>query len=473
VTNLFIQAMQKEDLIGENGMPTNSTSGMPLVDLFFKMGGARATSELELLKYFVKSFNTTPLATMRCLFYNRDIRQGQGERRTFRIFFSWLVNNYPEIAAKNLHLIPVFGRWDDVWATTFETNLFPLAADFILSGLKKGDKLCAKWMPRENKKFGKVAKELMKLWELTPRNYRLTLAGNTQVVESKMCKNKWEEINYSHVPSLAMNRYRKAFSKHDAERFVSWLEDVKSGKNNAKVNAGAIYPHQIVSPFLHNYNLKRDQADLLEEQWKALPDFMPKNKYCIPVCDVSGSMSGEPMEVSISLGLYTAQKNVGPFKNALITFSDSPDFHFLQSKKLGDMVKEISQMHWGMNTNLERTFNLILRQAIKFNVPAEEMPQYIIIFSDMQFDQCTRGRDLTAIKMIERQYNSAGYERPNIIFWNLRNSIGIPVSFDQSGTALVSGFSPSILKSVFSLNMNPLQIVIDTIGKEIYDVVSI
>lgn len=468
MTTKFYQAMTTKDILTENGMPTHSTSGMSLVDMFFKMGGSRNLSESALVEMFVKALGESKSHALKMIFYNRDIREGQGERKSFRIFWKYLCHNYPDIARNNIENVPFFGRWDDL-LESLKSPIGKEVADYILFALKSGDKLCAKWMPRENKSLKKFALLLMNFWEMSPKDYRQLLAGNTQVVENLMCENKWGEIKYEQVPSIAIKKYRKAWYRHDEERYQNWLNSLEKGES--KINAGAIFPHDIVKPLL-TYSTEKNEKVQLQEQWKRLPDYVGELDF-IPVCDVSGSMSGLPMEVCISLGLYLSERNKSRFKNHVITFSQSPKLILLKGLTLYDRIMELVRINWVMNTNLEAVFKLILFQAREWNLPQTEMPEYLIIMSDMQFDSCVTNYSDTAFEMISSVYSEAGYEMPRIIFWNLRTSSGVPVKFDQKGTALVSGFSPSVMMSLLSGEMNPLRIMFNTLNKERYERVKV
>ena len=462
--NLF-RAISTNDEVTENGMPTNSTSSNFVLDLFFKVGGSRGMSDRDIISMFSRAISENPLLATKCLFYSRDIRGGMGERRAFRVMFNWLCMNYPEIAKRNLHLIPEYGRFDDLFSARF-TPVWSIVEDFLLSALKSGDKLASKWMPRENKSGKEIAESLMADWEITPKQYRKLLSGNTQVVENLMCSNKWGKVNYNHVPSKAVNQYRNAFSRHDPERFVAWLESLKKPESGNKIHAGAIFPHDIVKTYIRGGR----QDEVLEAQWKAQPNYLPEGRRILPVCDVSGSMStfdGLPMEVSISLGIYLAERNVGPFKDGFITFSNRPELQILSGKTLYSRVSQLHRAHWEMNTNLESVFSLILDRAVKFNLKIEDMPTDILILSDMQFDAAVRSSD-SAIQMIKRKYDNAGYDTPNVIFWNLRTSNGIPVKFDEKGTALVSGFSPNIMKSLLGGELTPEFMMLKVLNSERY-----
>ena len=455
----------------DNGMVTNPTSLNKCVDLFFSIGSMRGKSKDKVVNLFNEAYNENPLVASKILFWVRDVRSGAGERQTFRDVISFLTTNSPQTVRKNIGLIPEFGRWDDVLVllgTELEDDMFSL----IKTALSNGDGLCAKWMPRK----GVVANKLRKLFRTTPKQYRKMLVGLTNVVESKMCAKDWEKIDYSKLPSLASSRYQKSFNKNDNERYNEYKKSLQDG--TAKVNAGAVYPYDIVK----SINMGGDTI-VSEKQWESLPNWMEGSvERILPVVDVSGSMGvevgGNPnlscMDVAVSLGMYISERNEGSFKDAFITFSNNPQLQYLTGS-LSERLLQLRRADWGMSTDLEAVFNLILHQAKMNNVPEGNMPTKILILSDMQFNQATRRDSLGAQSMIEAMYEEAGYTKPNIIYWNLNAKGGnFPVEFDKNGTALVSGFSPSILKSLLGgKNMTPESIMMDTVNDDRYSVVTV
>ena len=393
-----------------------------------------------------------------------------GERQIFRDIVTHLTTTSPQTVRKNIGLIPEFGRWDDVLVlvgTELEDDMFILIKD----SLTNGDALCAKWMPRK----GDVANRLRKLFRFTPKEYRKMLVNLTNVVESKMCAKDWESIDYSKLPSLASSRYQKSFVKNDTERYDEYKKALIDG--TAKVNAGAVYPYDIIK----SINQGGDTV-VSEKQWESLPNWMEdSNERILPVVDVSGSMccpaGGNDnlscMDVAISLGMYISERNEGNFKDAFITFSNNPQLQYLTGG-LKERLNKLRRADWGMSTDLEAVFNLILNQAKTYNIPQDKMPTKIMILSDMQFNQATRS-DLGSQSMIESMYEVAGYKKPDIIYWNLNASgSNFPVEFNKNGTALVSGFSPSILKPLLSgKNMTPESIMMDTVNDERYSLITI
>ncbi len=474
----LVNAMRTKNAVTENGMTTNSSTLSATLDLFFTIGAIRQSinsidGKQRLISKFEAARNEDALITRKLMFWARDIRGGAGEREAFRVLLRYASVHYTEDITNNIHLIAEYGRWDDVFSL-IGTPAESSAIELIVSQLKEGNGLLAKWLPRlggkvaDRKKF--IANRVRNAMGLTPKEYRKMLVEMTNVVETHMCAKEFDKINYEHVPSLAMSRYSTAFSRNDAERFGEYKQALVSGE--AKINASAIYPYDVLK------NLSRGDDGLANEQWKALPNFLENSvERVLPICDVSGSMgvsvggNTTAMEVCISLGLYISERNEGAFKNAFVTFSSEPKLQYLT----GDLKSRFTQLaraDWGMSTDLEKTFRYILNQAIKHNVPIEEMPTCILIMSDMEFNEATHRHD-TAFDMIRRKYEESGYELPKIVFWNLcSRHDNFPVTANDQGVALISGFSPSILKTVLSGNaMNPVQIMLDTLNQPRYEAV--
>ena len=463
----FIDALQSEDTLTENGMVTNSSTLNECVNLFFTIGAMRGQDKQRLISTFSKAFNENPLTALKILFWVRDVRGGAGERQIFRDILKYLVENHPNVVKQNIQAIPHFGRWDDL-SVLFGTKLEADATKMFVDGLIVENGLCAKWIPRKGVIFNAIRKAL----KTTPKNLRNLLVGISNTVEQKMCANQWTNIEYSKTPSLAMGRYTKAFVKHDTTGFTEYLEKLKKGE--VKVNAGAVYPYNVVQ------TMNQGSWELANEQWKSLPNFMEgTTERILPVVDVSGSMGSVVsggitcLDVAISLGLYISERNEGVFKDSFITFSEKPELQGL-SGTLKERYEQMSQADWGMNTNLNLVFNLILNQALKHKVLPEDMPSKILIMSDMEFDQATRQSE-SAIQMIRRQYEESGYTLPEIIFWNIQSrGKNFPVRHDESGTALISGLSSSIVKSVLGgKEMTPVSIMNETINSERYSIIEI
>jgi hypothetical protein len=475
--NQLLNAMQTKNTRTENGMMTNTTSLNACVDFFFTAGALRKADESRIVADFSLAFNEDALTAMKLLFWSRDIRGGAGERRLAKILYKYLALNHEEALLKNLHLIPVYGRWDDILDIIEVTTgkVQKAALDLIVKGLKVDkDALCAKWMPRPNSNSN--ANLIRKALKLSPKEYRKLLVGMTYVVETPMCAKNYEAINYSHVPSLAMGRYTKAFFKNDAERFGEYKNKLVKGE--VKINASAVYPYDVVKTCL------KGDKDIANEQWKALPNYMEgSDESIICMVDTSDSMFWESSKISgdlfaghvaRSLAMYVSERTEGPFKDAFLSFNEKPALHYTKGS-LSDRLLQFSNARVGGNTDIEACFDFMLEQALRFQVRANQMPSMIIILSDMEFDQCADDIDMTAYEMIKSKYTAAGYEIPRIAFWNLasRNK-NVPVSYTTSGTALVSGFSPSIMTALLkSEDFTPKGVMMSKINEERYSMVTI
>lgn len=489
----FIDVMTEKDALTANGAVTNSTSHSANIDLFFLAGACRNESVDKIEKLLLKSYIENRLNTLKIIFWAGDIRQGAGERRFFKIALNWLQKNHPEDIQNNLTYIPEFSRWDVLFDLSMQNELvFSYLLSVLVDKENPAHGLLCKWLPRKvyatDKKVnndvevfnGKrveikdvvrtkrllhngIAKKIMQRLKLTPKQYRKLLVEGTKVVEQKMCAKQWNEIEYSKVPSVAINKYNKAWYRNDEERFEKYLEDVKSGKS--KINASVIFPHDIIKHGLDNKRLNEAQIT----QWNNLPNYLGGTiNSIIPVCDVSGSMWGLPLQISVALGLYISERNQGAFKDAFITFSGNPQLQYLKGN-INERIRQLEDADWGNNTNLVGVFELILRKAIDTNASQEIMPKTILVISDMEFDSCA---NLTNYETIKQAYKVAGYECPNIVFWNVNGRSGnVPVTINNKGVALISGASPSIIKSVLTNNINPVKVMLDTINKERYSVI--
>jgi hypothetical protein len=477
--NSFVNAVRNQEARTENGMKARLSTSSACVDLFFKIGASRGK---DIVPQFTAAYVENRDYAMRIAQWARDVRQGSGERKLFHDIVNHLINRDSDAAIALIRKAPELGRWDDVLvAVGTQGEISDIAVEMIREALEKGNGLCAKWMPRK----GPLAANLREKLGWSPKFYRKRLVELTKVVEQDMCANKWDEINFNHVPSVASARYKKAFARHTdkykewAAKLVSTDPDVRA---EVKVNAGAVYPYDVLKGVIGAYGLSYNKANLdhLTAQWDALPNYVG-DASILPVVDVSGSMMTPAggraskskttcLDVSVSLGLYLADKNKGAFKDTFLTFSEAPKLMNLKGNIL-DKIKQISSSEWGMNTNLHAAIQKILDVAVKGKVPAEDMPKVLLILSDMQFDHCARYDD-SAIQMIARKYEAAGYTMPQVVFWNLNAADNVPVKFNAKGVALVSGFSPSIVKSVLSADLEdftPEQIMLKTIMSERYN----
>jgi len=449
----FAHAVQGQSTRTTNGMAALKSTSDACVDLFFKIGASRGKN---ITKEFVAALAEDQDTALRIAQWARDARGGAGERELFRNILTYLEGTKPDLALKLMAKVPEIGRWDDL--LVFKTvPIKSKAYDMLGDALRAKNGLAAKWTPRK----GVIAQEIRTHFGMSPKFYRKSLVEMTNVVETNMCAKDWDNINFSHVPSVAAARYKKAFSRN-TETYAAYVAALVKGEDpKVKVNAGAVYPYDVLKGCINEYGRAAYNATekaLIVKQWDAMENFIG-DANVLAMVDVSGSMSCKAggtasksettcMDVAISLGLYVADKNKGKFKDTFLTFSGSPELLHLK----GDVIQKIDQMgksKWAMNTDLVKAMEKILRVAKEGDVSQEEMPEMLLIMSDMQFDSCARFDD-SAMKMIARKFEDAGYELPKIVFWNISAADNVPVKYDTRGVALVSGFSPAIMKAVLS-----------------------
>lgn len=479
----------------ENGAVTFNTSSNPNVDLFFQIGALRGQPVDRLYALWAKAFGHNPYIATRIMLWARDVRGGAGERKIFRDLLLWLEQNDRDVLSLILVKVPELGRWDDL--LVFRTSEFrTLAFGMIEAALRARNGLCAKWMPRK----GPDANALRRHFRLTPKQYRKVLVELTDVVEQKMCAGEWSSIDYSKVPSLAQSRYGKSFLKRDEERYREFGEKAKkyaevkakvdSGEldrsaldsvERVTINAGAVFPYDVLKTIISGGRSEKfgtaqgAAADAIRAQWLSLPNYVG-SKSMLPIVDVSGSMwspvtSGlRVIDAAVSLGLYLANKNSGPFHNMLMTFSEKPTLVTLRGEDVVSHVQQLDDAPMGYNTNLMLAMAGLLSFARNNRVPQSDMPSYLLVLSDMEFDAFNPGQ--TAMENIRAQYRTSGYEAPGIVWWNLQSrGSNVPVRHDESGTALVSGFSPAIAKSIMSgEGLSPVDMMLRVIMDERYDI---
>ena len=477
----FLTALETELNVTttENGAKAYKSTLNKCVDLFGKISACRKDIP-QARKLFALAFKEDPETATRILFNARDIRGGQGEREVFRNLFKDLVSENSEIGEQLVELIPVYGRWDDLlvlegtsaWGRVQYIILEQLRKDEVALTAGENVSLLGKWMPSINassadsKRLGRRFAQLLGKNEREYRKFLTALRSRIKIVEQKMCSKEWSEIDYEHLPSRAGFMYRKAFAKQDATRYAEYLSAVEKG--DKKINAGTIYPYEIVENYLYKGARNDKTIDLM---WEALPNYMEGQELNgLVVADVSGSMSGTPMAVSISLAMYIAERNTGIWKDKFITFSYRPEIQTIAGKTIGDRIRNLHRADWAGNTDLIAVFESVLNAGIKNDVPDAEMPKKLIIVSDMQFDMACASNKRTNFEQIQKMYRKAGYEMPQLVFWNV-NAIGgnVPMTIHDTGTALVSGCSPSILKSVLGGKViTPVDVMRDAVYTERY-----
>lgn len=457
-----------------NGAVTNVTTDNALVDFVGLAGSGRNMKANDICVLFINAFNSSEHDTIKLLFWLRDVRGGAGERNSFRVMLNYLASTsstkYQERMKNLIPYIVEYGRWDDLFCL-FDTPLEYEALCFIRKGLENSDGLIGKWMPRK----GDNAKKIRAFLGWSPKQYRKTIVGLSNTVEQLMCSKQFDKINYEHVPSVASARYKTAFHRNDGERYSTYVEAVTSGEK--KMNASVVFPHDVLKPLQLGWNSRETAVNAsVDAQWASLPNMLEGNEEnLLTIVDVSGSMNVQvsgnttAMDVAISLGLYISERQAGEFKDCFLTFSYQPVLQVLNGTP-SQKARQLRRARWAMNTDLEETFRVLLSNAVEYSVDKKDMPTKLIILSDMEFDVATRGHQ-TNFKVIDQLYNEAGYERPDILFWNINGRVGnTPITVRDNGTALVSGFSPNILKAVLNGSLSPTSVVDSILQDKRYSV---
>ena len=481
----------------ENGALGFETSGKALLDLNFSVASLRSASEQEIVDKFMKAFCEDKVLAMRWLFFARDVRQGLGERRLFRVVISNLIKSNPEIILPVINLISEFGRYDDLLCLLDDEKSAKVVIELIDKQLEedlknmsenKNISLLAKWLPSpsaSSKQTKKYAKQIYKSLGLTEREYRKALSKFRRyldVVEVKMSAKDWSNINYETVPSRANLIYNNAFLRNDEERRRDYLSKLEKGE--VKINASVLYPHDIVYKYTNgNWRICCPKDKAIEALWKALPDTVNGCDNTIVVSDGSGSMLTRigntrvtALDVANALAIYFSEHATGQFKDKYITFSSRPQFvDFSNCDSLHAKIQTALTHNECSNTNIEAVFDLILDTAIKNNMSQDDIPKNILIISDMEFNGACYYRSKPTKRLFEtiaQKYEAAGYKIPRLIFWNVNSRTGtIPIKENDLGVALVSGFSTNICKMVLSGELDPYKCLLETINAERYDVI--
>lgn len=431
----------------ENGAITNRSSFDPVVDFFALAGGMR-DNPARAADLFADAFAADPQTAVRTLFYLRDIRGGQGERDVFRAGLAWLRDNVPTAYFQVVELVPEYGRWDDVLHPGVARDGYVLEligrqlnVDLLNYGASAREpvSLLAKWLPSENtssQATRELAATLRMAMGLTAPQYRRILSklrGRIRLLEHDMSSNNWENIDYAKLPSQAHRKHVAAFERHTPERYAAYLASVERGE--AKINTAALYPYEVYDMACAG---KGSAADVM---WANLPDYT-NGKNALVMADVSGSMWGRPMSVSVSLALYFAERNEGPFNGHFLTFSGDPQLVKVQGTNLRTRLHNIESANWGMNTDLMKAFRSILAAAIRSDAAP---PSVLYVISDMEFDQATTGNQETVFALAQTEFARAGYELPHVVFWNVNaRSRQVPATILDGRVSLVSGCSPTV-----------------------------
>jgi len=487
----FINAMKQEDNFKytENGAVAKKSTMSKLYDLFALGGSYRSRTESDCIVLFKNAYQENPAYALKCLWYLRDILEGQGERRFFRVCLKWLATYDKQAVLRNLDTIARdgFGRWDDLFVlfdTPCEDAVMKLIENQLVSDLKAYQagaavSLLGKWIPSENSSSAKTkhnARRIIAALHVSPREYRKTLSAlreRIHVVERLMSQNRWDEIDFSHLPSRAGLIYRKAFERRDMiqQKYREFAKDTST-----KVNAGKLYPYDVVreaQKVMHcdsywNYGSREPRLDdtqrlMVNKYWDNLRNVFPagENFNAMVVCDTSSSMlngasnTASPMQVAVSLAMYAAERANGPFKNHYISFSRQARLVEVFGADFCDKVSRIIRSNVCENTNLESVFDLVLNTAMQYRLPRNAMPKTLVVVSDMEVDRSAgiSSHKETFMESMRRKWaQKCGnrYEFPDVVFWNVSARNDTFLDDPKSGITYVSGCSPVLFEQILS-----------------------
>lgn len=484
--NNFLNGLKSTNdyILTENGATAYRSTGTDLYDMFALGGAMRSRSQEDIILMFEKAYAENPSYALKCLFYLRDARGGQGERRFWRVVMNWMANKSPNDVRHLIKYTPEYGRWDDLYTfvdTPLEDDAFEIIkAQLALDVQCKTPSLLAKWLKSENTSSAK-SRRLAHITKnhlgMTSKQYRKTLSILRQrinIVERLMSENRWSEIEFDKIPSRAGFIYKNAFARHDVERATAGAKTYADFAKDAttKVNAKTLYPYEVVSEAISMYynHPALDDTDrlMVNKYWDNLADYFDSKPFNgMAVVDTSGSMyrrdASAPINVAMSLGLYCAEKAQGPFHNHFLTFESKPRFMEVEGVDFCDKVRRLRQAPWGGSTNIKGCFDMMLDIAVKNHCSQDELPQNLIVISDMEFDYCAcsssredywgsyeKSFDETVFETIRKDWEAHGYKMPRLVFWNVdARQNNIPMR-DEKNITFVSGMSPVIYEMLLS-----------------------
>lgn len=503
MSNTFIEALEKQYnyTFTQNGALAHKSTGSKVYDLFALGAAFRDRSDEDCILLFKNAFEEDADLALKCLFYIRDCRGGgQGERRFFRVCYKWLAEKYPDITIKNLEQVSEFGRWDDLFCligTPIEKEVgelvkYQLKYDMSDAIDNKAISLLGKWMPSENassKETKKKAIWLRKYLGMNSKQYRKMLSKlreSIRVLEKLMSANRWDEIDFSKIPSKAGLIYRNAFARRDilAERYKAFIKS-----NKTKVNANVLYPYEIVREVfkegqieytfnedMYTFSIDDIQRAAINKYWENQKDYLNgASPSMMCVIDTSGSMYGNPINVAISLGLYCAERMTGPFANKYISFSSFPQLIEIEGIDFVDKVYRIYKKNLCEDTNIEAVFDLLLDTVLSGRAKAEDLPKTLVVISDMEINcmsyWSSTDETLTEMERIRKKWESYGLTLPRLVYWNV-HAMNNNILDSGPNVTFVSGCSPILFKMVLT-GKQGFDLMLETLLSERYKKVHI
>ena len=475
----------------ENGAMTYVSTKSDCLDLFATIGALRNASDEDIINRFVKAYAEDADLAMKMLFFARDIRGGLGERRVFKVILKYLAAAEPESVKKNIENVAEYGRYDDLMAllgTPVEKDVMEyieksLKADIAAlaeNGENANVSLLAKWLPSvntSNKEAVRNAKKIARTMGMTDAEYRKTLSAlraQIKIIENNL-REKDYSFDYEKQPSKALFKYRQAFIRNDGERYRSFIQ--KAETDPSVMNTGTLTPYDVIAPVIDRGNRTRvfseEERAAMNATWNALENYAGAENSLV-VVDGSGSMytgkKASPAAVAMSLGIYFAERNTGAFHGHFITFSANPRLVEIKGRDIVDKVRYCMGFNEVANTDIEKTFMLLLRTAVNNRLSQADMPEKLYIISDMEFDYCAANAEMTNFENAKVQFERYGYKLPQIVFWNVNSrNQQQPVKVNDRGVALVSGCNPQIFSMVKEGDLEPYKFMMSVLSSKRYE----
>ena len=488
---MFLDVLKKEanTTYTENGAVTYRSTLSDCLDLFATIGALRNAEEADIVSRFIKAYAEDADTAMKTLFFARDIRGGLGERRVFKTILTYLAVNEPESVRRNIAYIAEYGRFDDLLAligTPCEADMKAYIKEQLdkdLQALESGENvsLLAKWLPSvnaSNAETVKNAKKIAKAMGMSDAQYRKTLTAlraQIKIIENNL-REKDYSFEYEKQPSKALYKYRAAFLRNDNDRYNDFL--TKAETEPSVMHTGTLTPYDVVSSVMSKgrsvNGITEAERHSMDVTWRSLEDYAGSEN-ALAVVDGSGSMYWSytkylPAAVAQSLGIYFAEHNKGAFKNHFITFSANPRLVEIKGRDIVEKVRYCMNYNECANTDIARTFDLILKTAVKNRVKQKDMPEKLYIISDMEFDSCAENAQMGNFEHAKAEYERYGYKLPQIVFWNVSSrNVQQPVTKNEQGVALVSGCSPQIFSMLSKDLLDPYAFMMDVLHSERYE----
>ncbi|MBO4456984.1 MAG: DUF2828 family protein [Butyrivibrio sp.] len=471
----------------ENGAVTYVSTKSECLDLFATIGALRNASDEDIITRFTRAYAEDADLAMKTLFFARDIRGGLGERRVFKVILKYLAASEPESVKKNIANVAEYGRYDDLLAlldTPVEKEVIAYFEKTLMADMEALEadnenanvSLLAKWLPSvntSNKEAVRNARKIAKVMRMTDAQYRKVLSAlraQIKIIENNLRVRDYS-FDYEKQPSKALYKYRQAFIRNDRDRYHSFI--TKAESDPSVMHTGTLAPYDVIAPVIRRAEFTGSERRAMNATWNALENYAGAENSLV-VVDGSGSMywgaNTLPAAVAQSLGIYFAERNTGAFKGHFITFSTNPRLIEIKGRDIVEKVRYSMSFNECSNTDIAKTFDLILRTAVVNKLKQADMPEKLFIISDMEFDSCAGNYGVTNFEHAKAEYAKYGYKFPQVVFWNVNSrNTQQPVKMNDQGVALVSGCSPQVFSMLKDGNLEPYKFMLSVLSASRYE----